>query len=474
MARSLRSRLVLLWGLTMAAAAAVAVLFTVVYERSAKAEIGRQEAVLERACADIRGRYGFYTTGVTSGAPLLDDPGFAQDLARVVRTALIDRPGVEGGLWQAEAGALSPLPAGAPEAALETLNQRAAADEQPVSQRIDGSTQTVVLEACPAGGPIAGVTAWALTSTAIRPGFASMQAALALLLALVLGAAAWLAWIIRAWSRQVRGIERVLAQHRAADLPHLPPTGEPELDRVVAALNETGGRLAEARREAERLSREAASSARLAALGRIAAGMAHEIRNPIAAMRLKAENALAGDEARRGRALTGILDQVDRLDALLGELLAMTQRRPPSLAPTPLPALLGACLARHEELAAARHVALEQQAAPESVPVDAEQMGRVLDNLVLNALQHTPPGGTVRLTAAREAGRLRIVVADTGPGVPPPLRASLFEPFVTSRAAGTGLGLAIAREIVQAHGGTLELAEGPGATFQIELPCPAS
>lgn len=469
--RSLRSRLVLLWGLIMAAAVAVAGLFLVVYQHSATAETARQEAVLERACAEIRARYRFYTAGVSSGATLLDDPALGRDLADVVRVALIRWPGVEGGLWQSDAGTLSPLPAAAPADSLGEVNQRAIADEEPVSARIDVGSRTVLLEACPAGGPIGGVTAWTLASTVVSPGLASLEAALGVLLALVAGAAAWLASIIRTWSRQLRGLAQVLARH--PDLPRLPTTGEPELDRIVAALNDTGLRLAETRRTAEALARQASDSARLAALGRVAAGMAHEIRNPIAAMRLRAENALAGDDARRRAALGTILGQVDRLDALLGELLAMTQRRPPDLAITPLRELLGACVARHEELAAARRITLAQDAPEAGVRLDAEQIGRVLDNLVLNALQHTPPDGEVWLRA--ELGdRLGITVADTGPGVPAALRASLFEPFVTSRADGTGLGLAIAREIVEAHGGSITLLDGTGAIFRIELPCPAS
>ena len=117
---------------------------------------------------------------------------------------------------------------------------------------------------------------------------------------------------------------------RPAHLPRLAPTGERELDRIVAALNTAGARLAEARQRSEALAARVALSERLAALGRVAAGVAHEIRNPIAAMRLRAENALAGDDARRRAALEAILAQIARLDRLIGELLAMTQRRAPA------------------------------------------------------------------------------------------------------------------------------------------------
>jgi signal transduction histidine kinase len=210
-----------------------------------------------------------------------------------------------------------------------------------------------------------------------------------------------------------------------------------------------------------------AQGERLAALGRVAAGVAHEIRNPIAAMRLRAENALAGDPARRGAALEAILAQVARLDRLSGELLAMTQKREPVPAPVQVDALLHAVAAEQE----AGEVALSVKAPPDCAMLDEGLVRRVLDALLENALRHTPPGGRVTLSAAREDAVLRIAVADTGPGVAPELRAWLFEPFVTGRPEGTGLGLAIARELAVAMGGRLFLDDtGPGATFVLELP----
>ena len=208
---------------------------------------------------------------------------------------------------------------------------------------------------------------------------------------------------------------------------------------------------------------------RLAALGRVAAGVAHEIRNPLAAMRLRAENGLAGDDDRRRRALFAVLEQVGRLDRLLGELLAMTQRRDPVPELTDIGTLLSSCVERHADQAAAAQVRLAAEGAGTAL-LDAALIGRALDNLLSNAIRHTPPGGHVSLRAECRGTALRLVVEDTGPGVAPDLRASLFEPFVTGRADGTGLGLAIARELVEAHGGRLSLAASEqAARFVIEL-----
>ena len=102
-------------------------------------------------------------------------------------------------------------------------------------------------------------------------------------------------------------------------------------------------------------------------------------------------------------------------------------------------------------------------------------VAEALDNLIQNALQHTPRGGVVRVTSEKNESCLIIRVTDSGPGVPLELRSQLFEPFVSARHGGIGLGLVSVRDIVNAHGGTLRLLDqGPGATFEIELPWPRS
>jgi signal transduction histidine kinase len=217
----------------------------------------------------------------------------------------------------------------------------------------------------------------------------------------------------------------------------------------------------------------AAAAERLAAVGRLAAGLAHEIRNPIAAMRLKAENALCIDqEARLKPALRAILDQVGRLDALLRDLLAMTHQSQPELVGTDIRDLLRRSATAHAELAASRGITLcVAEGAPLTARLDAGQIGRCLDNLILNGIQNTPSDGMITVSAMSGNGRLRLRVCDTGAGVPAEIRGRLFEPFVTGRPDGTGLGLAITHEIARAHGGDVRLCDsGEGAVFEIELP----
>ena len=479
--RSLRSRLLALWIMLVASGIATGYLLFESFQQTANARLARSEELAARACRDLADRYQFFVTGWSGGE--IDD-SLKQQLATVVQSALSGAIGVEGGIWQADAGSLAyafPTYEGTgpktdlPAAELNTIrevNAEALRSGRPASVRQSGRSQVLIVQACPLRGPLVGLTGWTMTRsfTAEGPAYNQLLAGLLLLALTIFGSAAWLARLLYVWSRKIDGIETALGERRGGtiDLPVLPRTGAPELDRLVDALNVTGERLALERRRAT-------AAERLAALGRMSAGLAHEIRNPIAAMRLKAENALAvADGSRSEAALTAILQQVDRLDTLLRDLLEMTQAREPRLAEVDLAAFLAETVETHRELAAARGIALTAGTGPASSPLpqlDPSQMQRALDNLIINAIQNTPAGGTIHADARRRDGSLLLQVSDTGPGIAEELRESLFEPFVTGRAEGTGLGLAIVREIARNHRGTVRLVRNVGgAAFEIEVP----
>jgi signal transduction histidine kinase len=485
--RSLRTRLIALWAMLAASALVTGFLLLQFYRQSANVQVAQAEDTVVRACRDIGDRYAFYVTG-WQGRDVEIDERLKGELHDVVRSALGRAAGVEGGIWQSANGPLAyafPTYEGTgpktdlPAAELPTIRQAnldALRNERPVTVRQSGQSQVLVLHACPLEGPIPEVSAWTMTRVFTGQGRAYNQflAGLAVLALTVLGSAAWLAFILVGWSRKIARLETALAAREVgrADFPALARTGERELDRLVEALNTTGAHLKE-----ERL--RAAASERLAAVGRLAAGLAHEIRNPIAAMRLKAENALAADDEGRSKsALRVILDQVGRLDALLRDLLTMTQRNQPKLVDTDVRTMLERVVETHAELAASKGIALEVadiEGSHLTVRVDVDQIRRSLDNLILNAIQNTPSGGSITLSAARSNERLRLRVSDTGPGVPQDIRERLFEPFVTGRTDGTGLGLAIVREIARAHSGDARLvASTQGAVFELELPWPSS
>jgi signal transduction histidine kinase len=400
-----------------------------------------------------------------------------------VQAALAPANGIEGGIWQGGVGSLAyafpsyegtgpktDVPA-AEAATISEVNAQALRTGEPASTRQSGRSQVLLVEACPLFGPLPGLTAWTMTRvfTSEGPAYGQLLAGLVLIALTIFGSAAWLARLLHAWSRKIALIEGALetAEH-AAELPRLPHTGERELDRLVDALNATGERLSLERRRA-------AAAERLAAVGRVSAGLAHEIRNPIAAMRLKAENALASGEAsRKDGALETILGQIGRLDGLLKDLLEMTQSRPPAAKAVDLRAFLEAVVQMHQDLAAKKNIRLELGTGQPSGPLphfDSFQMQRAMDNLILNAIQNTPESGAIIVDACRNGESLVLRVSDSGPGLAADIRERLFEPFVTGRSGGTGLGLALVREIARNHGGDVRLAStAQGACFEIELP----
>ena len=312
------------------------VLLVQMYQQSTAAQVGRAQAIAGRACDLIRDRYAFYAAGWHGPIPPLSDESLRRDLTAAVTVALARQDGVEGGIWQLVAGPLAyafPTYQGSgpktdlPEAErdhIRAVNERTAYEEQSVDNEETSRSQTLLLHGCPLAGPIPGLTAWTMMRVQAAPGYARLRLGLGLLLALALGMSAWLTRVLFVLTRHVRSIEAALGREGSEAMPTVERTGERELDRIIDALNEAGRRLGDARRQSEALAAQVAASERLAGLGRVAAGIAHEIRNPIAAMRLRAESALAGDDARRRKTLEDMLQLVARLDGLVAELLAMT------------------------------------------------------------------------------------------------------------------------------------------------------
>ncbi|WP_286158984.1 HAMP domain-containing sensor histidine kinase [Methylobacterium sp. Leaf456] len=478
---SLQARLVALWIALLASAAATAYLLFGLYTQSTAVQISQAEIAVGRACREIIDRY---TVLVRKG----DEPA-GEALTGVVLGALAHWPGIEGGVWSGAEGSLAyafPSYEGSgPKTDLPLAERDTIAAVNAESRSLGRSvvihrisrTQALLVQACPLPGRAPGLTGWTMTRAHVNdgPAYTRFLAALGFLAVAVIGAAGFLGHFLYGYSRRIARLEAALAapEREGADLAHLDRTGERELDRLVDALNAAGGRLREAREQA-------VAAERFAALGRLSADIAHEIRNPIAAMRLKAENALAtGEPERAATALRTILGQIGRVETLVRDLLHLTQPRTLHREPTDLRRLLTESAQWHEDAARAREVRLRVEAdalpAAEHPHLDRAQVQRALDNLLLNALRHAPPGSAVTLDARRVlregAARLELRVADEGPGVDPAIRPRLFEPFVTGRSDGTGLGLAIVSKIAQAHRGQARLLDtGPATTFLLDLP----
>ena len=243
-------------------------------------------------------------------------------------------------------------------------------------------------------------------------------------------------------------------------------------DRLTAELEEKNRLLTASLERERRLEAEALRQSRLAAMGEMAAMLAHEVRNPLGAMELFT-GLLLQDLCDRPDALD-LARQVARgiadLNHLVTNLLEFTRTQ------TPRAALVDCCALLEDALryTAAPAVTIERRYGAASVPAvaDPDLLRPVLLNLVRNAVQAMPEGGTLTAVARAKDGRTTLSIADTGVGVPATARDAIFRPFYTTRTKGTGLGLTIARTLVTAMGGTLALesGEGRGATFTVTLP----
>ena len=233
--------------------------------------------------------------------------------------------------------------------------------------------------------------------------------------------------------------------------------------------------------EQKRMEREIRRNDRLRALGQLSAGVAHEIRNPLTGIATSAEilgGKLAGDE-EKSKYTRAMLAEINRLDGIVRNLLTFARPPRPRVARCAIAEVTERVRALVVEQAQEKGVALDFSSIDEDLTCDGDagQLTQVLLNLVINAVQACGGGDVVRVQARRTASApagssgARIEVMDTGPGVPPDIRESLFEPFVTTKTQGTGLGLAISQQIVEDHGGRIHCEFlDRGTRFTVELP----
>lgn len=459
---TLQKKLLALLGFTIFCCIYLSYLMFGLHRQTAEARVALAEQRVALACQDIMAHY------------LVADA--QTNITRMIFDTLQPYPAVEGGLWNPERGFYAyafptyvgsgfkqDLP-GSEIGRISQLNDAAWRAGEVYSDKQVGQRETLLFQSCPSSA-ITDAIGW--TMTRVPTDFAQLDRQLFLatsvLFAMMLLSGMVLWFTLRRWTTQFQRLKNELKDDFTGNA--LAEMGEPEIDELIVTINTAWQRLSE-------LNQQLGQHERLAGLGRMSANLAHEIRNPLGTIRLRAENALADPQSDKAEALERVLAQTEKLERLLELLMDFAKPTQLTMQVLAVDQWLAEEVGALTEQAKSHGVLLQVETTPLQACFDPIQLGRALRNIVRNALQHTAAGGEVRVSAAVVNGYCQIDIDDTGRGVPEALRANIFEPFVTGRHDGIGLGLALSRELVHAHAGKLSYQPLlPGSRFRIQIPC---
>lgn len=250
-------------------------------------------------------------------------------------------------------------------------------------------------------------------------------------------------------------------------------TGTGEIRALESMFNE----MVHSLREKELVEAKLRQAQRLSALGNLAAGVAHDVRNPLNAIKLLSSHALDnlnGNDATATKSLETIRREVSRLESIVSSFLSLARESELHPEPYRLDSLLEACMNLIQQDASQRDVRLttELRAGGAVVNLDGKQMTRAVLNVLLNALEACGPGGRVRLFSRVGVDGCEIEIRDDGPGLGREELDRVFEPYYSTKPGGTGLGLSLTRGIVEEHGGRIELTSMPGQGCQVLISLP--
>jgi signal transduction histidine kinase len=370
--------------------------------------------------------------------------------------------------------------------AILDVARNAARARAPSERVLTGGNDIYLIEASPIGNENANWgSAWTVERLQSLPGSNRFRA---YLITIALGIAALLCVIltllvVRNLQTGVRKIESSL-QDLERDLTSQIPTGSDpeEIERIAQAINRLGASLRENINREKQIEDRLRHAERLAALGRLVAGVAHEVRNPLATIRLRVQ--MAQRDARNTRvdeSCVIALEEIERLNGMVNRLLNFARPVRFQPEPTSLKQLTEQRLNRFLENAQKNGVNFVTSFPEDGtlLPIDQSKMAQVFDNVIQNALEAmTESGGTLwvsvtsTMKSASGTEKVRVEFRDTGNGISSSMISRIFDPFFTTKPSGTGLGLSICHEFVRAHGGEIQVesAEGDGTSVRIILP----
>ncbi|WP_114207266.1 sensor histidine kinase [Acidisarcina polymorpha] len=526
--RSLRSRILLLVILTLLFLAAAAIsLFTFLRNRHAET-LALTEHHLVSVAVSLARNYADHRTADSSlraikprppqpppppAVPRSPDqnappPPKPDPLKDLTTETLQHEDGVEGAFYAARADALigyafpthegPGAEKGMPERerpTIENLAREAVAANAIKTFRFEGPHDAILFVAVPihessSGIHLAGTTdevtgaAWLMERL---PGIEGGQNRELLFGSVGFGIAALMTALLAVFvTTEIRSGVNIVLQRLGSMEGGLPAASQPtqgrppleEFDRVLHGIDSLALALQEKIENERTLESQVRHNERLSALGQFAAGIAHELRNPLGTIRMRTQmwqRSADSEAARRSSAV--ILEEIDRLDTIISRLLYFARPIELQLQPVAVDDLCAVTASTWADKETAKGVEIICEAASHSVvPADRGRLVQVLDNLMENAVysasHFAAQGGSVTITATFDADFARIDITDNGRGFTPAALRHALDPFYTTKETGTGLGLSISFEIMQAHEGELLLAnrEGGGAVASLKLP----
>lgn len=455
---------------------------------------GGPVALLEEVIRDQRdGRVLGSVHGAVEAAGLLavdlEERGFGGDGFVAVLDTLTGWPVARSGTRRPSGAATPHVPIRAPAgsrvvAVVDTREQPAVAGQS--FRYRDGDRLWVASSVPIAGTSLAAVSASPLDGFT-RPFVSAARADLALVAFIMLLTSAAFLFITLRTTRSLVRLTGAARQVAIGDLePDLPPTGRDEAGTLAAAFVLMLGRIRAMIRQVE-------ESRQLAAVGEFSAQIAHELRNPLTAIRMNLQGLYRRlAETELGRPLEIALQETERLDRVASGVLSLGRKATRASAPIVVATLVrGAVDSVADEMRERRvSIRVDEGTGQQRIRADEEALRGALINLFRNGAEAMPDGGEIRVTivaaaaenrpapgsasgARDDSGVVQVHVVDQGPGVADAIAARIFDPFVTTKARGNGFGLALALRAAEANGGTIRLERGDpgsGAHFVLELP----